>query len=55
MILFTPLLEYPSMSKCSKFISSSGWNNYNNAGARTWSPKAEQGDTILEQDARRDY
>jgi hypothetical protein len=49
MTLFTPFLECPSMSKCSKIISSGG-NNYSNAGARTWSPKVEHRDTILEQD-----
>jgi hypothetical protein len=48
MTLFTPFLECPSMPKCLKFISSSGGNNYSNVEARTWSPKVEQGDTILE-------
>jgi hypothetical protein len=55
MTLVTPFLECPSTSKCSKIINSSGGNNYSNAGARTYYPKAEQGDTILEQDAGRDY
>jgi hypothetical protein len=42
MTLFSPFLECPSTSKCSKIIFSSGGNNYSNAGARTWSPKVEQ-------------
>jgi hypothetical protein len=51
MTLFIPFLEFPSMSKCSKFISSSGEHNYSHTGARTLSPKGEQGDMVLEQDA----
>jgi hypothetical protein len=50
MTLFTPFLEFPSTSKCSKFISSSGGNNYSNAREITWSPKVKQGDTVIEQD-----
>jgi hypothetical protein len=55
MTLFTPFIESRSKLKCSKFISSSGGNNYSNIVARTWSPKVELGDTVLEQDAGRDY
>jgi hypothetical protein len=55
MTLFTHFLESPSMSKCSKFISSCGGNNYSNTGVRTWSQKVEEGDMILEQDAGRNY
>jgi hypothetical protein len=43
MTLFTPFLKCPSISKCSKIIFSSRGNNYSNAGATTWSPKAEHG------------
>jgi hypothetical protein len=55
MTLFTPFIECPSTSKCSKIICSSEGNNYSNTGATTWPPKAEQGDKVLEQDAGRDY
>jgi hypothetical protein len=37
MTLFTPFVECPSMSKCSKIICSSGGNNYSNDGATTCS------------------
>jgi hypothetical protein len=43
MTIFTPFLECPSTSKCSKIISSTGGNGYSNARARTWSSKVEQG------------
>jgi hypothetical protein len=55
MTLFTPFIECPSTLKCLKFVSSSGISNYSNAGARTCFPKAKHGDTVIEQDAGRDY
>jgi hypothetical protein len=55
MTLFIHFLGCPSKSTCSRFISSIGGNIYSNTGARIWSPKVEQRDTVLEQDAGRDY
>jgi hypothetical protein len=52
MTIYTPLLESrPHRSAQNLFPP----QDQTNAGARTWSAKVEQGDTVLEQDVGRGY
>jgi hypothetical protein len=57
MTLFTFFIGSPSMSKCPIIISSrSRGNNFSNVRETTKSQKEPtEGDTILEQDAKRNY